>query len=116
VTVDPGNCTMAACETPIVVTLEDEFDVFDRLPAPLRAYLNDAPVRFSAINLVEIFAEDFAGGVWAAIPAMMRNAEAIERENFNDDHRARHGCELPHVLAGVSALRGTPADSWAPSR
>lgn len=114
--IDTGNATIASSVAPFAATLDDEFDTFDSLPKPVRDYLNDAPVRFSAVNMVEVFTRRRLERDPANAANNMLVAEAVERDAFNRDHRERYGTDLPHVMAGVTPLRAVPANAWTSSR
>ena len=97
--------TIAAGVDVAEASMEAEQAAYDALPAAVRAYLADCPVKWGAQSVAEALAE--AGDV----PELLRHmamAEAYERQEFGRLYRAAHGRDLPHIAAGVTPLRRLP--------
>lgn len=82
-------------------SLDDEFAVFDRLPPAVRRCLDQAAIKFSALDLARCFALQLWAGDTATITENMALQVLRERGLFSERHQAEHGGPLPHVAAGL---------------
>ena len=92
--------------------LAQEMAIYDALPAPVRAALADATVKFAAtafLQQVQSLPPHIRERLTpAGVVHSIRVSEAHEREAFAQTYRARYGRELPHVAAGARPLRSLP--------
>lgn len=88
----------------------DDWAAFDALPASVRARMRGNaydPWSVNALVLWRAFRRA-TGSSQRAERRLLRYldaCEALEREAFDREHRARHGTPLPHVAAGASIAR-----------